>query len=98
MREALDGSNPWTGLTFGPGNALYGTNYLQGPGGQGTLFRLRPPANGNPAVFTRLHAFSGGSGGDDPTATLLRGSDGKLYGATQFGGTGDKGMIFSFDP
>ena len=34
----------------------------------------------------------------NPYGSLIQASDGKLYGMTEFGGSGNVGVIFSFDP
>src|SRR5262249_55412528 len=43
---------------------------------------------------TVLHAFTGGSDGDRPSGALFRDSAGSLYGATEFGGSGNSGVVF----
>ena len=54
---------------------------------------LEPP-------FVLHYRFSEGSSGAqaNPTASLTRGRDGKLYGMTAAGGGAGKGSIFKFDP
>jgi uncharacterized repeat protein (TIGR03803 family) len=50
--------------------------------------------------FALRYRFSDGSSGNqaNPTASLTRGRDGKLYGMTAAGGGAGAGSIFEFDP
>ena len=71
-------------------NFLYGTTY-QGGIGKGSVFRVGTDGTG----FSDLHEFTGTSGdGASPWAGLVL-SGNTLYGVTAYGGTSDKGMIFS---
>lgn len=70
--------------------ALYGTAYLGGEEGLGTLFRLTLDG-----TFSILHHFGGGQ----PNAILpytgvTEGPDGQLYGTTLRGGTPDAGVVY----
>src|ERR1017187_9652934 len=49
-------------------------------------------ANGQP--LTNLYSFTGGSGGANPEAGLVQGSDGNFYGTTDYGGTGGWGTVY----
>src|SRR5262249_41980915 len=54
-----------------------------GTGGNGTLFRLQTDG-----TFTKLHDFDFyGFDGYQPSAALVVGPDGALYGSTIYGGT-----------
>src|SRR5438046_42192 len=44
--------------------------------------------------FEVLHAFGGTPDGGFPVAPLVQGTDGDLYGTTEFGGTTSEGTIF----
>ena len=46
--------------------------------------------------MTEIDDFPGGAGGDTPFAVTLVG--GKLYGATQYGGSSGAGVIFEIAP
>jgi uncharacterized repeat protein (TIGR03803 family) len=76
-----DGSGPLAALVAGPDGALYGSTGGGGTNGYGygTLFRLQ--TNG---TFTKLHDFYGTDG--QPSAALVVGPDGALYGSTPYGG------------
>ncbi|HSB68293.1 MAG TPA: choice-of-anchor tandem repeat GloVer-containing protein [Candidatus Methylomirabilis sp.] len=76
-----DGANPQGNLLLDAGgNILYGTTYAGGGTPElGTVFRLSDIA-GTPTL-TILHEFTG-TDGAYPSAGLLLGSDGNLYGTT----------------
>jgi uncharacterized repeat protein (TIGR03803 family) len=94
--NGTNGSRPTAGLVQGSDGSFYGTTSQGGPDyngptivGKGTVFRIT--ATG---LFRSLHAFDG-TDGAAPEAGLVEGSDGQLYGTTQFGGTnGDNGTVF----
>ena len=94
----LDGENPSAGLTLGPDGSpfLFGTAYGGGSQDAGTMFRVT--ASGS---LVSLHSFGSiqDSYGDyldgaNPSASLVVGSDGNLYGTTSYGGTNDYGNVF----
>ena len=79
-----DGSDPETGLTFGPNGQLYGTAATGGSAGLGTLFVLTG------TTLQTIHTFTGSPDGSTPhTALLWR--NGYLYGATKMGGGASSG-------
>src|ERR1700692_1023914 len=49
-------------------------------------------------TFTLLYSFPGGAVGGDPYAGLVQGTDGNLYGTTQFYGTSTEGTVFNITP
>jgi uncharacterized repeat protein (TIGR03803 family) len=86
-----DGSVPWGRLVEGSDGALYGTT--AGGGGAtalGTVFKLKKDGTG----YTVLHSFSTSHDGYYPRTGLLEGSDGALYGTTEYGGSDDDGIVF----
>jgi uncharacterized repeat protein (TIGR03803 family) len=96
-----DGAYPQAGLTFS-GNALYGTAYAGGSGGNGTVFAVNTDGTG----FTNLHTFTTGeydsfgvytnNDGANPSAGLITNSSGNtLYGAAKTGGSGGNGTVFA---
>ena len=88
---STDGINPSAGLIQGSDGRLYGTAQNGGTNGCGVMFGV----NTNGSGFTILHTFGGTStDGKNPIAGLIQGSDGKLYGMTEYGGTNDSGMAF----
>lgn len=97
-QDASDGGNPMAGLRFDRVGNLYGTTLNGGPGQYGTVFALRPPANGTRAwVETLLYGFDGGQQGEDPEAGLIFDALGDLYG-TALGGETHGGVVFRLKP
>jgi uncharacterized repeat protein (TIGR03803 family) len=78
------------GLLIDAAGNLYGTTSGGGPGGDGTVFELKP---GHGAwVFNTLYAFSGRNGG--PYDKLVMDSAGNLYGTTYGDGRYGYGSVF----
>jgi len=84
-----DGANPEAGLIQGSDGNFYGTTLQGGAGGLGTVFKITPSG-----TETVLHTFAGSSDGANPSANLVQGSDGTLYGSTDAGGTKGYGTFF----
>jgi len=81
-----DGGFPEAGLTMDRTGNLYGTTFDQGFAGvpivgDGKVFKL-----GSDGVFTRLYSFAGGTDGANPSARVIFGPNGSLYGTTCAGG------------
>jgi len=88
--DAGDGSGP-TGLVVGSDGSLYGTTEFHGKNGSGTAFKLDPDGTG----FTVLHNFPGAEGdGQNPSASMVQGSDGALYGMTKISNTNSFATLF----
>ena len=88
--NGLEGQVPQGGLIQGTDGALYGTTYGGvsitgfGPKTYGTVFKLLT----NGAGFQVLHTFTNnGLDGMNPSAALIQGADGALYGTTAYGGS-----------
>ena len=96
--EAADGQSPYTaGLVQGSDGTLYGTTQQGGitangtNSGFGTVFSLKPDGTG----YRIIHNFAGTSeDGQYPNSSLLLGSDGVLYGVTEYGGSNNAGVVF----
>jgi uncharacterized repeat protein (TIGR03803 family) len=84
-----DGADPYVGLTRGSDDNFYGTTSGGGTSNQGTVFKIS--TNGTP---TSLYSFTGGNDGSNPDGGLIQGSDGYLYGTTDYGGANDEGTVF----
>ena len=81
------GANPAGNLVLGVNGSFYGTTESGGASNNGTLFEVTPTGG-----FTNLISFTGTNGiylGDYSTAGLVLGTNGNLYGTTQYGGTND---------
>lgn len=94
-----DGAQPSSALLLDPSGDLYGAAATGGIGRSGTLFRITQSGK-----FTRLYAFSptdstgANLDGAFPTAALIRGLDGALYGAAATGGANATGTLFRLSP
>ena len=86
-----DGAFPRGSLVRDASGNVYGTT-AKGGGGTcncGVVFKLDPSG-----VETVLHAFTGGSDGDQPLAGLVMDAMGNLFGTTSGGGISANGTIF----
>jgi len=103
-----DGGTPAAGVIVGANGDVYGTTQIWGTGngctgsGCGVAYVLR--RSGGAWNETVLHTFLHGGDGYVPYGELVFGSDGNLYGATQFGGKPSCsdgfgcGTVFSLTP
>jgi len=75
------------------GTFLYGTTYVGGANGLGTVFKIMPDGTG----YLTLMDFDGTPNGASPFSDLMY--DGTfLYGTTDMGGTNNKGIVFKIMP
>jgi uncharacterized repeat protein (TIGR03803 family) len=72
---------------------FFGTTTSGGTYNNGAVFRMTPSG-----LLTSLYSFGGGSDGSYPTAALLQGRDGNLYGTTAYGGVYGDGTLFRMAP
>ncbi len=89
-----DGGLPEAGLIADKAGNLYGTTYAGGStnckgAGCGIVFKVAPDG-----TETVLFAFSARHG-RNPTAALLKGKNGLLYGTASAGGKNNDGVVFS---
>jgi uncharacterized repeat protein (TIGR03803 family) len=95
FKGGSDGEAPQAGLVMDGSGNLYGTTQQGGhvgkfsPHGCGTVFKIAPDGS-----ETVLHAFKLRDG-CAPTAALLAGANGLLYGTTPSGGADRRGVVFS---
>jgi uncharacterized repeat protein (TIGR03803 family) len=98
-----DGALPYSPLTIGGGEILYGTTYGGGnlspctaTMGCGTVFSLQPPTSAGGGWTERvLHNFAGYTiGGANPHGGVTM-RDGVLYGTTEYGGEGGGACVGS---
>ena len=71
------------------GTTLYGTTPAGGSGNNGTVFSIDKDGSN----FKLLHSFAGGSGGANPSGTLML--DGSTFYGLTGGGSGGNGVLFS---
>lgn len=85
------GANPAGGLLMNTDGLLYGTAEFGGTNGFGTAFKITTAVS---PVYTVLRQFADASG-SQPVSTLVRGTDGLLYGCTANGGVNGFGTVFN---
>lgn len=86
-----DGSFPVGGLLQARDGNFYGTTKQGGSSGDGTVFQVT-----SDGVEKVIYSFAGGpSDGAAPAASLIQGSDGRLYGTTSAGGPNGFGAVFA---
>jgi uncharacterized repeat protein (TIGR03803 family) len=101
--SCADGSAPQAGLTYsgqisgtkynGTG-VLFGTTTTGGASNDGTVYALKP--NGSEKVIL---SFAGGSSdGAAPDSSLVMDGSNNLWGTTQAGGSGGRGVVFELTP
>lgn len=85
----VDGGSPRASLIVGKDGNLYGSTYLGGSSGFGTLFRVTTAG-----VLTTLHSFTGKVDGSFVEAPLVETQAGTFFGVTDTGGAHGLGTIF----
>ena len=87
-----DGANPYSSVVFDPAGNLYGTTFLGGAGGYGTVFQLTPSGSG--WTENILYSFQDSSDGGQPFGGVVLDNAGNLYAATSTGGSGNGGTVY----
>ncbi|HUD48046.1 MAG TPA: choice-of-anchor tandem repeat GloVer-containing protein, partial [Candidatus Baltobacteraceae bacterium] len=80
---------PCAALVQGADGLFYGTTTEGGTNDYGTVFSITT----NGTLFT-LASFNYSVTGGNPSAALVQGTDGNLYGTAPFGGANDYGTVF----
>lgn len=75
-------------------NLLWGTSYCGGTFNNGTLFQYDPTS----LILLKKIDFDSASMGKNPTGSLVKAIDGKLYGLAINGGATNQGVLFQYDP
>src|ERR1019366_8343259 len=91
-----DGAVPDAGLVQAANGNFYGTTYYGGTNKRGTVFKITPGG-----TLTTLYSFCSQTNctdGADPTAGLVQGTNGGLYGTAQEGGANGYGTVFKITP
>ncbi len=86
LNGTSDGSKPVAGLVQATNGNFFGTTYQGGAFQGGTAYSVTPQG-----MFRTVHTFCSQSAcadGEDPTGTLVQGTDGNLYGTTTAAGWG----------
>lgn len=95
--NGTDGGNPIASVVQGKDGNLYGVTSFYGSYRvrtiSGDFYRLHTDGTG----FTILHNF-GGASGAFPSGALIQHTNGKFYGTTGGGGTGNGGVFYGLDP
>jgi uncharacterized repeat protein (TIGR03803 family) len=90
-----DGAQPDAALIqAGDGNFYGTTTYGGGTSQLGTVFSITPAGVETVTYFFAVDSSDGGA----PSAPLIQGSDGNLYGTTQYGGPSGYGTVFKMAP
>ena len=90
--NCADGEYPYAGMVQGTDENFYGTTFLGGANGSGTVFKMSPSG-----TLTTLHSFDLADG-ENPAAALIQATDGDFYGTTAFGGANGYGTLFKITP
>jgi uncharacterized repeat protein (TIGR03803 family) len=91
--SGTNGNGPSASVLEGSDGFLYGTTVSGGISNFGTVFKLAK----NGSQFALLHEFTGGADSKNPHGAVIEGSDGYLYGTTEFGNSSTRGTIFKLD-
>jgi len=96
--QTFDGANgqaPTGNLTADGAGDLYGATEAGGPNGNGVVYELSPPAEGQTDwTETVLQSFESYA----PNGSLIVDGAGNLYGTTALGGTNGDGSVFELSP
>lgn len=87
---------PWDKLGMDAAGNVYGTTFVDGAHGQGSVFKLTPSNGG--WTYTSLHDFTGGSDGGNPISNIVFDANGNLYGTATVGGAYGQGVVFEITP
>ncbi|HMI78923.1 MAG TPA: choice-of-anchor tandem repeat GloVer-containing protein [Ferruginibacter sp.] len=88
------GSEPVGTLMQAADGKLYGTTYRGGANLVGTLFQYDPVTS----AFSKKFDFDLIVSGGLPVSSMIQATDGMLYGLTKVGGSGDRGVLFQYNP
>jgi uncharacterized repeat protein (TIGR03803 family) len=93
--NCTDGANPHAAVLQATNGNIYGTAYWGGTNNAGTVFEYTTAG-----AFVTLHSFAQTPGSNFTTGPLglIQGSDGNVYGFTDYGGTAADGTIFKITP
>ncbi len=90
--NATDGWGPDGAVVQASNGLLYGMAYAGGANSVGMIFNY----NTSTRTETNLYNFTN-IDGQNPYGSVIRANNNLLYGLTEYGGTNNDGMIFSYD-
>jgi len=100
LSACSDGSHPVAALVLGRNGNFYGTTWMGGAHGSGTVFKITPAG-----VLTTLYSFcslDACADGNSPEAPLIQATNGNFYGTTfgggASGGDSNNGTVFEITP
>lgn len=88
------GAGPVATLLEYEDNQLYGVCFEGGVYGKGTMFVFDAVSG----TCTKVHDFGAAADGTNPIGSLMKASNGKIYGTANRGGTYGYGIIFEYSP
>lgn len=91
--DVNNGYQPTAALVFDNAGNLYGTAATGGLYGGGVVFELTPLPDGE-WTDSILYNFGRSGDGINAATEVVFGPDGSLYGATEFGGSGECGIVY----
>jgi uncharacterized repeat protein (TIGR03803 family) len=95
--NGTDGAYAFPNLTIDASGTLYGVTGGGGKTGDGTIFKLTPPAKGKTGWTETVLTSLTGKNGDGPSAAvLLEGGD--IFGTAVNGGKHNDGTVFKLTP
>lgn len=89
-----NGGRPYGALIQTGNGKLYGMTTIGGTSNMGVLFEYDYLTK----IFTKKIDFDDVAKGNEAYGSLMKASNGKLYGMTHSGGTYNKGILFEYDP
>ena len=91
--NGANGANPISRLFIDATGNLFGTTYLGGAKGDGTVFEIAKTSTGYANGPTTLVSFNG-TNGSTPETALIADATGNLFGTTSSGGKNGCGTVF----
>ena len=91
-----DAFYPTGDLIFDQAGALYGTTYVGGTGGPGTVYKLTPSGGGWSESV--IYSLTGGNDGGNPYGGVVFDNNGNLYCSALAGAMNGNGAVFELSP
>ena len=91
-----DGMYPQSGVTLDAQGNIYGTAWMGGPNGNGSVYKLTN--TGGSWTEETLYGFPNSTDGQYPVGGLVFDHQGNLYGSTESGGANGGGTVFELSP